>query len=208
MRIMLTWRLMFGVIFVVIIGCGSDEDLFKEETPDPSTEIPVTQFEPITDITPILGTWRLKSVVYVFGDEKTRQDADTVAFYLTFKPDHTFEATHSIPIQMVTSAAILASKGLQHIFRHTKEILLTFQGEYKIGTDRLKLRLLSASVTPKEAPEIDSDFENPVFYPLVGYVGDTNEWNYMIADDGSALVFWAEEGGSSAEINYYRPKTD
>ena len=205
---MLTWRIIIGMMLVTIVACGGNEDPLKEEMPDPSTATSEPHFTPITDITLILGTWRLKSIVTFSDDGKTRQDADAVAFDLTFKPDGTFEATHSVPIQMVTNAAILASKGLQHILQHVKEIVLTFQGEYEISVNQIKLTLLSADVAPIEAPEIDSDFENPMFYPLVRQVGDTRELNYTVAEDDSTLVFWAEIGRFSTEINYRRLKTD
>ena len=207
---MLTWKMMFGfgISLVVIIGCGGNDYPLKEEMPDPSTETSETQFRPVTNITPILGTWVLKSIATFHGDEVVRQESAVFAIYLTFKPDRTFESTYSRPIKEVTNAATLAEKGLQHILQHTNDITVTVQGEFEIGINQIRLTFLSASVTPKEAPEIDSDFENPMFFPFIEKVGDSRMLYYTIAEDSSEIVFVAKEGKLSADVIYQRLKTD
>ena len=202
------WKLIFGISLVVIIGCGSDKNPLTEDTPVSSNEAIEPQFTPIADVTPILGTWVLKSIATFHGDEVVRQESAVFAIYLTFKPDRTFESTYSRPIKEVTNAATLAEKGLQHILQHTNDITVTVQGEFEIGIIQIRLTFLSASVTPKEAPEIDSDFENPMFFPFIEKVGDSRMLYYTIAEDSSEIEFVAKEGKLSADFIYQRLKTD
>ena len=204
------WKLIFGISLVVIIGCGSDKNPLTEDTPVSSNEAIEPQFTPIADVTPILGTWLLESITTFHGDEMVYQYQESAEFpyYLAFKSDGTLNATYNFPIKKVTNASILAEKGLQHILQHTNDITVTVQGEFEIGINQIRLTFLSASVTPKEAPEIDSDFENPMFFPFIEKVGDSRRLYYTIAEDSSEIVFVAKEGKLSADVIYQRLKTD
>ncbi len=208
MQTILTWKLIFGMSLVVIIGCGSDKSPLTEDSPVSSNETIEAQFTPIADVTPILGTWLLESITSFHGDEVVYQESAVFAIYLTFNPDRTFESTYSRPIKEVTDASILAEKGLQHILLRTDKITVTAQGEFEMDVNQIRLTFLSASVTPKEAPEIDSDFENPWLFPFIEKVGDSRMLYYTIAEDGSGIVFVAKEGNLRADVIYQRLKTD
>ena len=208
MQTILTWKLIFGMSLVAIIGCGSDKSPLTEDSPVSSNETIEAQFTPIVDVTPILGTWLLESMIIFNGNEVVQQESAAFPFYLTFKSDSTLKATYNYPIEEFTNAANLALMGLQDVLLRTDKITITVQGEYEIGVNQIRLTFLSASVTPKEAPEIDSDFENPWFFPFIEKVGDSRMLYYTIAEDGSEIVFVAKEGNLRADVIYQRFKTD
>ena len=210
MQTILTWKLIFGMSLVVIIGCGSDKNPLTEDTPASSNEVIEPQFTPIADVTPILGTWLFESIASFHGDEVVYQYRESAEFpfYLAFKSDGTLNATYNFPIKKVTNASNLVEKGLQHILLRTDKITITVQGEYEMGIDRIRLTFLAASVTPKEAPEIDSDFENPIFFPFIEKVGDSRMLYYTIAEDGSEIVLVAKEGNLRADVIFQRLKTN
>ena len=198
------------MLLVVIIGCGSSDDPLRDEVSAPSTETHVTQFTPIADVTPIVGTWLYESIATFHGDEIVRQESapSVFPFYLTFKSDGSLKATYNIPIKEFTTAANLAFLGLQDVLKRTDKITITVQGEYEMGVNQIRMTFVSASVTPKEAPQIDSDFENLWFYPFIERVGDTRLLHYFIAEDGSEIVFVAKEGRMRAEFIYQRLETN
>lgn len=207
MKVILTCTAIFGVMCISTAGCGSNGNPLEVESPEPASEPPIPTFTPTPNVTPILGTWLLQQSTHRINDDiKFHDYGDMPWAYLTFKQNRTFEAIFIWQIQEVTSMFYLAWKGLQHI----EEISITFRGEYQIGVnqsgaDQLWLDLLTAEVKPKEAPEIDSDFENPIFY-LVGNVGATRLWNYSSAEDGSQLELGFRDGQLSVAYDYRRIK--
>ena len=210
MQTILTWKLIFGMSLVVIIGCGSDKNPLTEDTPVSSNEAIDPQFTPIADVTPILGTWLFESIASFHGDEVVYQYRESAVFpfYLAFKSDGTLNATYNYPIKRVTNASNLAEKGLQHILEHFSDITVTVRGKYELSANQIRMTFLSASVAPKEAPEIDSDFENPIFFPFIEKVGDSRMLYYTIAEDGSEIVLVAKEGNVRADVVFQRLKID
>ena len=207
MKVFLTCTAILGVMCISMAGCGSNGNPLEMETQEPATEPPIPTFTPTPNVAPILGTWLLQQSTHRFNDDiKFHDYGDTSSAYLTFKQNRTFEAIFIRPIQKVTRISSLAWKGLQHI----EEITITFRGEYQIGVnqsgaDQLWLNLLTAEVKPKEAPEVDSDYANPIFY-LVGNVGANRLWNYSSAEDGSQLELGFRDGQLSVAYDYRRIK--
>ena len=191
---------MFGILLVVVIGCGNTDNPVKEDRP--STQALITEFSPVQNVDQILGAWLLKSV-NVFGDDaKSRYRIDVVSFYLTFKPDGTFQATHRYPIEIFGNEETFELRGLPHLIEY-KEITETFNGDYQIIANQLRLTLISAGVKPTEASEIDSYFESPSFL-WVGTVGNTGMAEAFLAEKGDKIVIVASEGANSVDIIFRR----
>ena len=195
MKVILIWTAMLGMMVVVIVGCGSDDSPIKEEMPQPPTE------PSIPYISPILGTWHLKTVIAVEnGVQRQQLDLGPVLFTLIFKPDKTFEAIHRFPLAREEYLEILKQKGLEHVQR----IIITFWGKYEIDEKQLRLDADRATVEPEEAPEIDSDFENPMNFFF--WVDETGRVNYFLSDNGDRLELEMKHGIERANLIYYRIK--
>lgn len=191
---------MFGILLVAVIGCGSTDNSVKED--GPLTQALITEFSRVQNVDQILGAWLLKSI-NVFGDDaKSRYKIDVVSFYLTFKPDGTFQATHRYPIEIFGNEETFELLGLPHLIEY-KEITETFNGDYQIIANQLRLTFISAGVKPKEASEIDSDFGNPIFL-WFGRVGNTAIVEAFLAEKGDKLLFVASDGPNSADVIYQR----
>ena len=195
MKVILIWTAMLGMMVVVIVGCGSDDSPTKEEMPEPPTE------PSIPYISPILGTWHLKTVIaFENGVERGQLDLGPFLFTLTFKPDKTFEAIQRFPLEREEYLEILKEKGLEHVQR----IIITFWGKFEVDENQLQLDVDRATVEPKEAPEIDSDFEDPMNFFF--WVDDTGRLNYSLSDDGDHLELEIKRGIERANLIYYRIK--
>lgn len=195
MKVILIWTAMLGMIIVVIVGCGSDDSPIKEEMPQPLTEPSVPY------ISPILGTWHLKTVIaFENGVERQQLGLGPALFTLIFKPDKTFEAIQRFPLTNEVYLEILKQKGLEHVQR----IIITFWGKFEIDEKQLLLDVDRAMVEPKEAPEIDSDFEDPMNFFF--WVDDTGRLNYSLSDDGDHLELEIKQGVERARLIYYRIK--
>lgn len=186
---------MLGMMVVVIVGCGSDDSSIEEEMPEPPTE------PSIPYISPILGTWHLKTVIaFENGGQRRQLDLGPFLFTLTFKPDKTFEAIQRFPLEREEYLEILKQKGLEHVQR----IIITFWGKFEVDEKQLLLDVDRATVEPKEAPEIDSDFEDPMNFFF--WVDDTGRLNYSLSDDGDHLELEIKQGVERANLIYYRIK--
>ena len=163
--------------------------------PQPLTE-PSTPY-----IAPIFGTWHLRLVtVFEDGVQRQQHDFGPLLFTLTFKPYRAFEVIHRYPIERAADLDFLKSIGLEHIQR----IVITFQGRYRIGEKQLWLDVDRTMVEPKEAPEIDSDFENPMAF--FWYVDETGKADYSLSDDGNRLESGSKRGNVSAQFIWHRIK--
>ena len=195
MKVILIWTAILGIMVVAIVGCGSDDSPIKEEMPQPPTE-PSNPY-----IAPIFGTWHLRLVtVFEDGVQRQQHDARSLLFTLTFKPYRAFEVIHRYPIERAADLDFLKSVGLEHIQR----IVITVQGRYRIGEKQLWLDVDRATVEPKEAPEIDSDFENPTAFFF--YVDETGRADYSLSDDGNRLELEVKRGNVSAKLIHHRIK--
>ena len=195
MKVILIWTAMLGMMVVVIVGCGSDDSPTKEEMPEPPTE------PSIPYISPILGTWHLKTVIaFENGVERGQLDLGPFLFTLIFKPDKTFEVIQRFPLEREEYLEILKQKGLEHVQR----IIITFWGKFEVDEKQLRLDVDRATVEPKEAPEIDSDFEDPMNFFF--WVDETGRLNYSLSDDGDHLELEIKQGAERANLIYYRIK--
>ena len=202
MKVIRSRKTIIEILLVVVIGCGSSDNPLREDAQNPSTQAPITEFPPVRSVDQIIGTWLLKSI-NVFGDDATaRYKIDVISLYLTFKPGGTFQAIHRYPIEIFADENIFELAGLPHLNEH-KEITVTFNGDYQIVANQLKLTLISAGVEPMEASEIDSDFENPGFL-WVGEVGNTGMAAAFLAEKGDKLLLVASDGANSADVIYRR----
>ena len=197
MKATLTLTTILGVTAALIVGCGNTDNPIGEETPEPPAE-PPTQI-----VSPILGDWRLLDIIsFKDGVETNRIDSKVgTSFILTFAPDGIFDVVIRIPIANVTSLHLLEWLELEHI----QEIVVTHRGNFHIGVNQLRLNLIVTSVKPKEAPKIDSDFENPIFWYDLGNPG--GPLDFIHSDDGNHLELRREEGEYMVKFIHQRPKT-
>ena len=188
---------LLGLMLVTIVGCGSNDNPIGEEMSEKPVE------PPMQIISPILGDWHLQAITWLKdGVETQRQDFTSFSFTLTLDPDRIFEVVHRFPTESVTSSVFLELKDWEHI----QEIIVTHRGKYYIDENQLRLNLIATSVKPKEAPEIDSDFENPIFWYDVGNPGGSLD--YSIADQGKELELRREEGEYMVKFIHRRPKNE
>ena len=61
-----------------------------------------------------------------------------------------------------------------------------------------------ATVQPKKAPEIDSDFEDPTVFFF--YVDETGRADYSLSDDGDQLELGSKRGNVSTKLILHRIK--
>ena len=132
--------------------------------------------------------------------QKQRQDADSGVITLTFKPDKTFEVIYKYPIEVLADQAFLEWKGLEHI----QEIVVTFPGRYGIDAKQLRFYVDRARVEPKEAPEIDSDFEDPIFFYHIGR--KARPMDYSLVNNGNQLKLVVKEDKNRAEFIHHQLK--
>ena len=203
MKIIFSRKTISGILLLVVVGCGSTDDLIKEDGSNSSPDASITENSVVLNVEQILGTWLLESLHLFSGHGGVWHSADSVSLYLTFKPDGTFQATHKYPIGFIADRELLAEKGLQHV----KEVIVTILGDYKIAANQLTIHVLSSDVNPTQAAELDSDFENPGFL-WVEEVGNTGKAEVFLGENDDILVFRVKDGEITAEIIYYRLLTE
>lgn len=180
---------MLGLLFVMILGCESTDSPIGKETQQSPTDplVPVDA--------QILGSWLIEEVIWFKEGVETqridRQQIDYGMFALTttFMPDRLFYATYRHPIEKATDPSWLEWLGLEHL--QDQDIIVTFRGKFQINYNQLWLDLTSASAKPKEAGEIDSDFEEPVF---AYHLGDPGLLDISYGDDDGRLELIRQEG--------------
>ena len=203
MKVILSRKTIIGILLVAVIGCGSTDDLIKEDGSNSSPKVSITESPEVLIVEQILGTWLLESLHLFSGHSGVWHSADLVTFYLTFKPDGTFQATHKYPIGFIADRELLAEKGLQHV----KEVIVTILGDYEIAANQLTIHVLSSHVNPMQAAELDSDFENPGFL-WVEEVGDSGNAEVYLGENDGILVFLVKDGKLIGEIIYERLQTE
>lgn len=191
------WKTFLGIMFVFIVGCGSSDNPIGEEI----TEKPVEP--PMQIVSPILGDWHLQDVTRLKDGVATQQiDFTPFSFTLTLDPDKIFEIVARFPIEIFANSFIRELNGWQHI----QEIVVTHRGKFYIVENRLQLNLIATSVKPEEAPDIDSEFENPIFWYNVEDFG--GPLIYSIADDGKELELRREKGRYTVKFFHRRPNNE
>lgn len=198
MKVILSRKTIIGISLVAVIGCGSTDNPVKED--GPSTQTLITVFSPVRNVNQILGTWLLKSINVLGENGKEPHNViNWVSFWLKFEPDSTFQATHRYPIEFIAESELLALKGLQHI----EKITVTFEGKYKIVANQLKMNVISSKVRPKQAAELDSDFENPGFL-WVGEIGNAGVAEAFLDENGDKLMLEVDDGTVEGRVIYQR----
>ena len=188
MKVILIWGL--GLAIVTMVGCGNADD--------PIREVPKPPSEPLvpTDLF-IVGSWQLQEITWFKnGIETQRIDSRSIGYGLfaptiTFMPDGLFHATSQFPIEKVTSLSWLEWLGLEHL--QDQDIIVTFRGKFQINDNELWLDLTSAIAKPKEAGDIDSDFEDERNL-FVYYLGDPGLIDISFDGDDTLLEFTRQEG--------------
>lgn len=199
----LSWTMIMGVIFALVLGCGSTDNPVGENTQKPSSE------PPTHIVSPILGDWRLMDIIWFEEGMVTNQIDGAGWIYganpnvLTLAPDGTFNLTQRYPIQE-EHLEILEWKGWGHI----QEVLVIFRGKYHVGENKLRLNLIVTRVEPKEeAPEIGQEYENPEFLYDVWYK-DAETLDYSLTDNGNQLELSREQGEHMVKFIHIRTKTE
>ena len=180
-----------GIMLVAMAGCGdTDNPIGQKSSKSPS--------EPRAPDDPrILGSWHLQETVWFKdGVESQRIDSRSIGYGLfaptiTFMPDGLFHATSQFPIEKVTTLSWLEWLGLEHL--QDQDIIVTFRGKFQINDNELWLDLTSAIAKPKEAGDIDSDFENERNL-FIYYLGDPGLLDISFDDDNNLLEFTRQEG--------------
>ena len=176
MKAMLSWRMILGVMFVTMVGCGN--------TDNPIREVPKPPSEPLvpTDLS-VVGSWQLQGITWFKnGIEAQREDLSSFPYILTFEPDAIFDVTNRVPVKMFVDQSWLEGTGLEHLY--DQDIIVTFRGRFQIVKNQLWLNLTSANASPKGAGEIDSDFEEPEF---LYHLGDPGPLDYSFSDENNQL---------------------
>ena len=101
---------------------------------------------------------------------------------------------------MLADIEFLKWKGLEHI----QEIVVTFPGRYGIDEKQLRFYVDRARVEPKEAPEIDSDFEDPIFLYHRGR--KARPLAYFLINNNNQLELAVEEDKYRVEFIHHRLK--
>ena len=174
MILTLTWATILGILLVFIVGCGNTDNPVGERTPEPPTQ----------NVSPILGDWQLQAIVVLKDGVETQRIVGSSVESITLlklQPDGIFEVVSTVPIENVASLDLLEWLELQHV----QEIVVTHRGKYHITGNQLRLNLIVTRVKPKEAPKIDSDFENPRFWYEFGE--PRSPLDYFLTEDGNNL---------------------
>lgn len=191
------WKTLLGIVFVFIVGCGSSDNPVGEEI----SETPVEP--PMQIVSPILGDWHLQDVTWLKDGVATGQLEFTLfSITLTLDPDRIFEIVVRYPIEIFANSFIREQNGWQHI----QEIVVTHRGKFYIVENRLQLNLMATSVKPVEAPDIDSNFENPIFWYYVEQ--SRGPLDYAITDDGKELELRRQEGRYTMKYFHRRPNNE
>lgn len=196
MKVILTSAMILTIVSVFTVGCTDNP--VREETPrlpaNPPTQI----------VSPILGDWHLQSIIgFANGVENFQWDYNSVSITLSLMPEGIFDATHRYPIEAVTDVRLRDWLEL----RQFEEITVTFEGKYRIAINKLWLNKLSARVQPKEVPEFDSDFDNPIFW-YHGAKPEEGGMNFSLTEDGNQLELSRGEAGYIVKFIHRRLKTD
>lgn len=85
-----------------------------------------------------------------------------------------------------------------------QEIVVTFPGRYGIDEKQLRFYVDRASVEPKDAGEVDSDFKDPIFFHHIGR--KARPLAYSLANNGNQLELVVKEGKNRAEFIHHRIK--
>lgn len=182
---------MLGLLFVIILGCESTDSPIGKET----LQSPTDPLVPVD--ARILGSWRLQETIWLKqGVETQRLDRQQIdygpsALTMTFMPDGFFYGTFKIPIEKATDPSWLEWSGLEHL--QDQDIIVTFRGKFQISDNQLWLNLTSGSARPKEAGDIDSDFEGEQNL-FIYYLGDPGLLDISFGGDGNLLEFTRQAG--------------
>lgn len=182
MKVKLIYAMALGMAVVTMVGCGNADD--------PIREVPKPPSEPLvpTDLS-VVGSWQLQGITWFKnGIEAQREDLSSFPYILTLEPDAIFDVTYSVPVKMYVDQSELEGTGLEHLY--DQDIIVTFRGKFQTKNNQLWLNLTSASASPKEAGEIDSDFEEPIF---LYHFDDSGPLDYSSSDDGNRLQLKKED---------------
>lgn len=177
-----------GLLIVLILGCEGTESPIYTETP----KSPTNPLVPVD--ARILGSWLVEEVIgFEEGVEIGRFDSQQTdygpfALTMTFMPGGVFHATYKLPIKKLVTLRELKWLGLEHL--QDQDIIAAFWGEFQINNNQLWLDLISASAKPREAREIYSDFEEPVF---TYHLGNPGLLNISYGDDDGRLELIRQE---------------
>ena len=191
MKVILIWGL--GMAIVTMVGCGNADDPIREVPKPPSDPLVPTDLS-------VVGSWQLQGMTWFKnGIETLQEDRSSFPYILTLEPDAIFDVTYSVPVKMYVDQSELEWIGLEHLY--DQDIIVTFRGKFQTKNNQLWLNLTSASASPKEASEIDSDFEEPDF---LYHFGDPAPLDYSSSDDGNRLQLKREavtpEGNTNTVI--------
>lgn len=191
MKVIWIWTTVLGIMLVTLAGCGNtDNPIGQESLKSPS--------EPrAPDDSRILGSWLLQETVWFKeGVETQRLDRQQIdygpfALTMTFMPDGFFHGTFKVPIEKATDPRWLEWIELEHL--QDQDIVVTYRGKYHISDNQLWLNLTSGSARPKEAGDIDSDFEDERNL-FIYYLGDPGLLDISFDGDGNQLEFTRQAG--------------
>lgn len=203
MKVSLSWTTIPAVIFVLVFGCGDTDNPIGAEIQEPPSE------PPTHNVSPILGDWQLQAiVVFKDGVETQRIVGSSVESItlLKLEPDGIFEVVSTVPIEDVAGLDLLEWLEMQHV----QEIVVTHRGKYHITGNQIRLNLIVTRVNPKEAPKIDSDFENPRFWYEFGE--QRRPLDYFLTEDGTNLELRRETKNNTTiytvKFLHRRPQTE
>ena len=187
MKAIRRWATVLGMILVAVVGCGNTDDPIRD-VPKPPSELLVP-----SDLS-VVGSWQLQGITWLKNGVETQHiDYSSIPYILTLEPDGFFVLTYNVPVKMFVDLSWLEGTGLEHLYN--QDITVTFRGKFQTRNNQLWLNLTSASASPKEAGEIDSDFEEPIF---MYHLGEPGPLDYSFSDDGNQLQmkreFLAPEG--------------
>ena len=194
MKVTLVWTVMLGMMVVAVVGCGGDDSPIKEEMPQPAAEPPNPY------IAPILGTWHLQTITWFENNVENQSiDFSSGLFTLTFKPDKTCEVIYRYPIEEAVNEILRPVE-----WEDIQEIVVTFPGRYGIDEKQLRFYVDRARVEPKDAGEVDSDFEDPIFFYHIE--GKARPLDYSLVNNGDQLELVNKKDIYRAEFIHHRLK--
>ena len=191
MKVIWIWTTVLGIMLVAMAGCGNTDDPIRQESSSFSSE------PRLTSDPRIFGSWHLQETVWFKeGVETQRYDRQQIdygplAMTMTFTPDGYFYGSFAIPVDKATDPRWLESIELEHL--QDQDITVTYRGKYHISDNQLWLNLTSGSAHPKEAGDIDSDFEDEQNL-FIYYLGDPGLLDFSFDDDNNLLEFTRQEG--------------
>ena len=191
MKVIWIWTTVLGIMLVAMAGCGNTDDPIGQE----SLKSPSEPRAP--DDPRILGSWHLQETVWFKeGVETLRFDRQQVdygpsALTMTFTSDGYFYGTFKHPIEKTADPRWLEWIELEHL--QDEDIVVTYRGKFYISDNQLWLNLTSGSARPKEAGDIDSDYEDERNL-FIYYLGDPGLLDISFRDDDNLLEFTRQEG--------------